>query len=304
MNDLLQRLQQVEKLGRTGKLGRLLHNPLRYISTQVFAKMLYPINKKASLKTVSTFFGSDMQVLLPASADIYLTGGKTHDSEVRFARYMIQQIKPGDVYIDVGAHFGYFSLLAAKLCGADGKVYAFEPAKNTYAVMKQNTAQFASIIPLHNAVSDTEETISFFEFPVLYSEYNTMNISQFENEDWIKAYKPEKTEVRAVTLDMFTETMMETPSFIKIDAEGAEDKVIGGSLELLKKHSPVIIMEYLAASRHNAPHAKAELLLRSCNYLPHIITPEGEISKITDVAAFFAGHHTDSENIVFIKDNK
>ncbi len=304
MNELMQQLLKVEALAGSGKLARLLHNPLRYIQTQAFAKMLYPITRKASLKTVETFFGNKMQVLLPAAADIYLTGGKTHSSEIRLARYMIRSIQPGDVFVDVGAHFGYFTLLAARLAGNEGKVYAFEPAKHTFGVLKENVSPSANIVPLHNAVSDEEETVSFYEFPVLYSEYNTMSVEQFQHEAWIKSYKPEKTSVRAVTLDLFAETILKAPGFIKIDAEGAEDKVITGSAGLLKKYSPVVIMEYLPASRSNAPHVKAEALLNAYGYRPHIINAAGNTEPIESVAAYFEASEVDSENIVFKKDNK
>src|SRR5690606_12974270 len=120
---MLQRLKQVEKLANTSKAGRLLHDPFRYVNTLAFTKFIYPRTHKGVLKKARTFFGNDMQVLLPAATDIYLTGGKTHSSEIRLARFMINRLKPGDVYVDIGAHFGFFTLLASALVGDKGKVY-------------------------------------------------------------------------------------------------------------------------------------------------------------------------------------
>jgi hypothetical protein len=44
----------------------------------------------------------------------------------------------GDVCVDVGAHIGYFSLLASRLVGPHGHVYALEPAPATYAALRSN----------------------------------------------------------------------------------------------------------------------------------------------------------------------
>jgi len=295
------RLARVERLATAGKLQRLWHNPMRYMSSLAFAKLIYPRSRKALLKQVVTFFDTPMEVLLPAGLDIYLTGGKTHDSEIRLARYMLQHIQPGQTYIDVGAHFGYYTLLASKLVGNDGHVYAFEAANNTYEVLKHNVDKHKNIQALHNAVSDTEEVISFYEFPILYSEYNSMNIEQFQDEAWIAKYKPQKTDVRAVTLDLFTETIYQQPNFIKIDVEGAEDKVIHGCSALLQKHSPVVVMEFLSESRHNAVHFEALSILKQYNYQCHAIDKAGMTVEIGDVTQYLQTEKLESDNFVFLK---
>lgn len=279
----------------------MLHAPARYLSVQAFQKFIYPRTHKGRLERVKTFFDDDMEVLLPAATDIYLTGGKTHDSEIRLAKFMIDRLDKGSVFVDVGAHFGYFTMLAAKLVGGDGKVYAFEAAGKTYEVLKRNTAKLAQVEALHHAVSNQEELISFYEFPILYSEYNSIDIKQFEQEAWIHKYKPQKTEIRAVTLNLFTEALYKAPDLIKIDVEGAEDKVIMGSLELMQKHSPVIVMEFLSEQRNNTAHSKAVTLLLANKYFPHAIDKDGSTYALDDVMKYMTHLKLDSDNIVFIK---
>jgi len=299
--ELMQQLQQVQRLATSGKAARALHHPIRYLNAMAFLKMVYPRTHKGVFKKATTFFGQPMELLLPAATDIYLTGGKTHDSEIRLAAFMINTIQPGQTYIDIGAHFGYYTLLAAKLTGSSGKVFAFEAAKNTFGVLNRNAAGLQQVKAMHNAVSDSSETISFYEFPVLYSEYNSMNVGQFENEAWINKYKPAKTEVKAVRLDDFVKQQQVVPSFIKIDVEGAEDKVIAGGLETFGKHAPVIVMEFLSAERLNAPHQAAANLLKELGYKTYIINKEGKQEVITDIGSYFAANDIESDNIVFIK---
>lgn len=299
--ELMQQLQQVQRLATSGKVVRALHHPLRYLNAMAFLKMVYPRTHRGVFKKATTFFGQTMELLLPAATDIYLTGGKTHDSEIRLAAYMIRTIKPGQVYIDIGAHFGYYTLLAAKLAGANGKVYAFEAAKNTFGVLNANVSGLQHVKGIHNAVSDVNETISFYEFPVLYSEYNSMNVGQFENEAWISKYKPAKTEVKAIRLDDFINEEKANPAFIKIDVEGAEDKVIAGGMETFKMCAPVIVMEFLSAERLNGPHHKAVELLKGLGYSTYIINKEGNPEPVSNIGSYFAGNGIESDNIVFIK---
>lgn len=292
----MQQIEKVAQLANTGRLGRLLHNPVRYLSTQVFLKYIYPKTRKGRLRTAQTFFGREMEVLLPAATDIYLTGGKTHDSEIRLARFMAGRLKDGDVYIDIGAHFGYYTLLAATLVGEKGKVYAFEAAGKTYEVLKRNAAGVQQVTAYHNAVSDKEEHISFYEFPILYSEYNSIDVEQFSGEEWMKVYQPEKTEVKAVTLDGLG--FLEKADFIKIDVEGAEDKVLKGAIQTLQAKHPVVIMEYISNSPNAAVYDNAFRIMNEYNYKAHLIEKDGGLKEMKAVQAYFLTNNV-SENIVF-----
>ncbi len=42
------------------------------------------------------------------------------------------------VFFDVGAHFGYYSLLASTLVGKAGAIHAFEPTPSTFEVLRRN----------------------------------------------------------------------------------------------------------------------------------------------------------------------
>ena len=131
MSSFLRQLAHVEKLAASSRWHRLLHAPGRYIYAIGFRTLVYARTRRGVFRQVNTFFGVPMQVVLPAGTDLYLTGGKTHDSEIRLARLLLETLRPGDDFVDVGAHFGYFALLAAQLVGPTGRVRAYEASAST-----------------------------------------------------------------------------------------------------------------------------------------------------------------------------
>ncbi|MFN7115395.1 MAG: FkbM family methyltransferase [Saprospiraceae bacterium] len=243
-----------------------------------------------------------MQIVLPASTDIYLTGGKSHPSEVRLARFMIQHLVAGDTFMDIGAHFGYFTLLASVLVQDQGKVYAFEASKSTFQLLQKNVNIYSNIKAYHQAVSNNTEKLLFYQFPVLYSEYNSMDISQFEQENWFQKFKPEQIEVPATTINHLLLKENITPKIIKIDVEGAEDKVMEGAQEALQQQNPYIVLEYLEPSRHNAAHRKAVSMLQQIGYQVNIINENGDLILCNDIEQHLAKEKLDSDNIVLQKD--
>lgn len=302
-SEYLSKLSIVEKLACSSKWNRLLHNPWKYISAIVFKELVYPRSKKEILKRTRTFFDREILIALPASTDIFLVGAKSHDSEIRFARYLVRNLHKGQSFLDIGAHYGFFTMLASDLVGKKGRVYAFEPSRKTYHILSRNFEknEHGNTILFHEAVSDRTEEISFYEFPNLYSEYNSTDAEQFSKETWFADYQPEKVAVQARTIDAITKADDFHPDFIKIDAEGAEYKVIKGAVAYLEQYSPQLIMEYLSPERGNAEHKKALKLLESHSYQPYVINKEGILEQVGDIDEYLAYTKLESDNIVFKK---
>ena len=298
---LYNKLRSVEQMAATSKLGRFLKSPKRYVSAIAYREFVYKRNKREKSVSCTPFFGGEMEVLLPSSTDIYLTGGKSHASEINLARWMISSLKQGDVYLDVGAHYGYFSLLASALLGSDGRVLSFEAAPKTYAVLKGNLANKAGIKDFNYIVSDTEENLTFYEFPNLYSEYNTLDIEQYKGQEWIKDNPPREVNLQSVVLDKIIEAEGVIPRLIKIDVEGAEFRVLKGLKKNLETNGPDIVMEFLSSDRGNEEHLKAEAFLISLGYSPYSILDTGALESINTVQDYMTQAGLDSDNIVFRK---
>lgn len=299
--NLTRRLSTLEELAKGSKLKRLFHNPIQYIQGQYFHHVTYKKTKKGKLATVKTFFDVEMDLLLPAGMDIYLLGIKTHDSEVRLTRFMLAHLKEGDTVLDVGTHFGFYSLLASKLVGDTGRVIGIEASEAIFEIYKKNTTSSNNIKSFHLAAAEKNGEISFFEFPVLYSEYNTLNPNQFDDAHWIKQNPPKEIKVKGQRLETVLQNENVQPDFIKIDVEGAEDKAIIGLTATLKECSPLVALEYLSDQRTNQAHIKAEKQLGALGYEAHLISPLGQLVPVKNVNQSMLANKIESDNVIFKK---
>jgi len=183
-------------------------------------------------------------------------------------------IVKGKVGIDVGANIGAFSIMAAKM-GAK-KVYAFEPVKETYELLKENIRlnKLGSIIKPYNcAVSnETEKTVTIY-----YKFAGDMAASLHPH---FKPGKKKKQKVKVSRLDDVGKSV----DFIKIDAEGSERAILIGAQRLLAKHKP-----HLMLSAYHRKNDKTELpkaIYQGCkDYSCKVIKRDNEETLICQVAA-------------------
>lgn len=160
----------------------------------------------------------------------YWTG--THERAVQVA--LEELLRPGDIVWDVGAHIGFFSLLAARLVGPSGRVHAFEP-------MEANRARLLASLDLNSAKNVTVHDCALSATSgerILYARgASTMWTLVAERGD------PEGAQIRCRTLDEVAASSP-APTLIKIDAEGAEVDVLRGGLELIAKQRPKLLVEF------------------------------------------------------------
>jgi FkbM family methyltransferase len=298
MQALAAKLLEIERLARGSKFARLLADPVRYISAIGFWRLVYPLTKRGRYAKVPTFFGATMELVLPSATEIYLFGAKTHDSEIRLARFLMKNLNAGDTFCDVGAHFGYFSLLASQLVGGGGRVIAFEASLSTFAILERNLRPHPNTTPLHRAASSANTTLTFHEFPALYSEYNSLTPDA--GAVWMKNNPSSPIEVQGVRLSDYFRDENIQPKIIKIDVEGAEPQVLMGLQPYLEEHpTTIIIMEYLATSKQNEAHEVAARLLQDIGYQAFTIEKNGEITPCGNIGTAMSLIGLDSDNIVF-----
>jgi FkbM family methyltransferase len=304
-NILINSLASVERIAKKNKINRMINNPVKYIFSIMYRDFIYPFRKKEIVIKTKLFNGSPIIIALPASTDIFLTGGKSHISEIRLAKYLIKNLHSDSTFIDVGAHYGYFSLIASDIV-KDGKVYSFEPSSKSFNILKRNVSSITNVTIFNKAVSQGNTPIAFYEFDNLHSEYNSTQISQFENEDWFKAIKPNMQKIDSISLSTFCADNSIYPDIIKIDVEGFENEVIKGAENLLtsSKKKPIVILEYLEPKRGNAAHKEAFSLLSRWWYSSNIISDSGDLIPENDIDGYLLKHSLESDNIVFIDREK
>lgn len=150
-------------------------------------------------------------------------------------------LSKGDCFIDCGAHVGYFSIMAAEICG---RVYAFEADSENYKSLQHNIElnRFWNNVTAFNvAVGDKCEKVKFYINLDNDGGGGLWDVSKhpFNEKTRIKKKKPLKT-IDMVTLDSLVN---EPVKLIKIDTEGCELKILKGAEGIITKHSPVIVAE-------------------------------------------------------------
>ncbi len=138
---------------------------------------------------------------------------------------------------DCGSNFGFYSLFAANL--NNNKIIAFEASPSTFLDLNQNVSlnKFKSIDTKNLAVSDiNDKKIELFESDKDWE--SSVSHTNFINKN--------KVSIPTTTLDQYlNENNLENFSVIvKIDVEGHEMNVLRGCSTMIKKHEPLIIIEF------------------------------------------------------------
>ena len=216
---------------------RLFFNPDMFIQT-LFCFLLRWQKKNFLIKT-RTFFGKKMNVVLPevVSSDIRRFGF----IEESVASFIINFGSEGDCLIDIGAHFGFFSLLMRDIVGETGSVHSFEPTPSTFFVLEKNIKFESNIFINNNAVWNLNTDIELNDYGLSYSAFNSIHESR-DNKNNEKVPK-KRIKVKALRLDDYVREHNLVPKLIKIDAESAEYQVLMGMDNILSNFHPLLCIE-------------------------------------------------------------
>jgi FkbM family methyltransferase len=156
--------------------------------------------------------------------------------EPELTELVCKTVKSGFTVIDIGAHIGYYTLLFSRLVGPTGHVVAFEPVPKNFEFLSENLKlnSCTNVEPVNRAVLDRREQICI-EIPK--NDPLPVGVS-FANPN-IKG----DVIVEAVSLDDYLLKRTKRVNFLKVDAEGAEDKVLDGARALIERDHPLIMME-------------------------------------------------------------
>lgn len=169
---------------------------------------------------------------------------------------LTRALAPGDVCLDIGAHVGYFTLLASRLVGPRGHVYAFEPSPESYPRLRANVDLngLRNVTTAQLAVSDEERRA------VLYvgASYNT-GITTLDPAFAAKSTTP----LRETMVDAGPVTSVTRPEdfarvrLIKIDVEWHEIEVLRSLAPIFELgHSLAVLVEF--TPRRAAPEAPSQ----------------------------------------------
>jgi FkbM family methyltransferase len=180
--------------------------------------------------------GKGLFINVASSAAAYALG--TFKPELQ--SFLSSTVKEGSVFYDIGANVGFFSLLAARLVGPEGKVISFEPLTdnllNLYENVKRNQFCNVQILPLALGAANEEQTFQVSERPTWGKLKGVGSVTPD------KYLRDIKVIVRRLD-DLFSEGAIQPPDFVKIDVEGAEAQVVEGAKETLLRYGPTLMIE-------------------------------------------------------------
>lgn len=224
---------------------------------------LHPINI-----TARTLWGSRFRCYLPDYFYVSLYGILGDIAEVDLSKFIVKHLRTDEIFLDIGASCGFYSLLANYLLDKKGRVYTFEPTPHIYRLLKENIKNFPRVVANECAVAGHTGSAWLQSDPV----FSVMNTLMGNN------HASNTISVSTITLDDYCRQNRLYPTFIKIDVEGSEETVIVGGQQIIKAAKPVIAMEMFRDN--NTAHLKAATKLLEMGYLAYKINANGDLEPI------------------------
>jgi FkbM family methyltransferase len=246
---------------------------------------------------------SDIKMQLHGSDDQIISAKLRQDHcwEAYETQLTLQHLHAGDVYVDVGANIGYYTLLAAQCVGQQGKVIAYEPDPANFALLEQNVV----LNKLHN--------VQVFPFALFDKNAAGKLFLSADNFGDHRIYDSTATrhshEITLVHGGEHLSTKTNRIDFLKIDTQGAEFFVLNGLKQLImqnRNHLRMMLEFCPYGIRHSGAdgHTLVQLLADTGMQL-HIIDHQQEclipaqIHHLTDWVTAMA-NEPDNEGFVNI----
>jgi FkbM family methyltransferase len=215
-------------------------------------------------------------------------------TERNLLRWFQANVRTGETWLDVGAHYGYTAIALSRLVGPQGRVFAFEPVKSTAAFLARtrtaNALEQLTVVPI--ALSDRPHR-STLRVPSIRGMADSTIAS---GETW--------ETISAISLDAFWSKLAgSVPRIhgVKIDVQGMELLVLRGMRQLLTRWLPKLIVEFhrgvnresvidllLSAGyskSYRAIHSESPELADDCSYLFEPETSACAFSSIRSIIA-------------------
>jgi FkbM family methyltransferase len=194
---------------------------------------LLPIERFVTV-TIRHGFRLRLDLSEPAQRKIYFFGDYDERHEITLLRRVLL---PGDIFWDIGANIGFYTLTASPLVRPDGRVVAFEPASHAWQALITNLSLNPSdnVHPVQIALSDGSGPA------VLYrrADFADGGASLISRAD----YHGDSEVVTTMSMDQFFAlSKSPPPTFIKIDVEGLEANVLNGGQKILQGQQPPMLL--------------------------------------------------------------
>lgn len=168
--------------------------------------------------------------------------------EAREADALRPYASPASLVVDVGANQGFFTLRFAEWVGSGGKVIAIEPEQENFEALKAATGRHSNVEPIQAAAAEIDGELRL--------EIDPLHPGNHKLSERGRA-------VRAIKLDSLLKARgWPEVSLIKVDVQGAEERVVSGARECLERFHPALYVELCARDLGAQGSSVASLLER------------------------------------------
>jgi len=188
--------------------------------------------------------------------------------------WVIANVGPREVCLDVGGHLGVYALLLAELVGPEGRVFTFEPYGPS-ADLLWRTLEANGVMDRVELVRAAVDSTDGGQVS-LFAGDSPSEVSVHAN-----ATRPLRLEVPKVSLDAFAQGRgLDRVDLVKMDIEGAEARALRGAVDLIRRFRPKILLE-----AHGRPGTEAIEFLRGLGYTITLVSgePADMLAQANDV---------------------
>jgi FkbM family methyltransferase len=231
------------------------NTPIAKGKWRLYQTILKFVNNKP--RTLPTKLKDGRELIVDLSTGMQETVYFIGEYEQPITAIASEMITEGDVCLDVGANFGWYTTLMSLRSGKTGAVHAFEPMPKTYRELERNreAARHPDRIYINNfALGDREDVVQINMFDDLPSGHASLSA---KGESRVSAF-----DCRLTTFDSYlVDHDISHVNFVKVDIEGAEMMFLRGAERLFEQEvPPVLLMEMALAQTRNFEYIPNDLI--------------------------------------------
>jgi FkbM family methyltransferase len=193
-----------------------------------------------------------------------ITGRRADDYETAVERFLEKTIRPSDIVWDVGANRGVYTHMLSRLVGQGGVVVAIEPERANMTHLASCEWPITNVVLVHAALTDHDG-----EMPLYVNSADSSGRTHSLSHSNTHSSTPQT--VSCFSGDSLIQRQLApTPSFVKIDVDGAEEQVLAGlahTLQAATLRGVLVEVHFSALERQGRPFApiSIEKFLRDRN---------------------------------------
>jgi FkbM family methyltransferase len=223
-------------------INRFLRNLVKPIAKLFNSRLPFSVSGTVGLQYEFVRFCLKTNPTCAVTQSLFMYGAGSYEFTPLFAHL----VKDSNVFFDIGANIGYFTVLGEKI-NPRLDTFSFEPSKGALHYLKLNVAanNLKNVTVINKAISDQDKTLTFYEvknpkYP--WISHQLSGSHSLQNQFGIQ--KNDSYPVQATTLSMVVNKYnINQIDLIKLDTECTEHLILASAKNVIERSRPVIITE-------------------------------------------------------------